>query len=766
MKKGTMSKDKNAKKPASQAISPATGSIRARNKPDHPGIENGVWQELQKVAEGRHHDPFSVLGRHRVKDSEIVRIYMPDVREVYLVDLDVAMNRVPGTDFFTWQGEPGQLSERYRIEWYDNNGTQHLGLDPYSFAPQLSDFDLHLFGEGKHWHAYRLLGAHATTVNQVPGVLFAVWAPNAERISVVGEFNQWDGRRHPMRNRGGSGVWELFLPELHAGTMYKYEIRSKHGQVFLKSDPYGQGFEYRPRTASVVVDKTPFLWQDEEWVAQRKSGAWLHQPLSIYEVHLGSWRRDQNGRFLSYGEIAHRLVDYVKDMGFTHIELLPVTEHPLDASWGYQTTGYFAPTSRFGAPDDFRYFVNHCHRNGIGVIMDWAPAHFPKDSHGLAFFDGGALYEHEDPRRGEHRDWGTLIYNYERNEVRNFLLSSAVFWMEEFHIDGLRVDAVASMLYLDYSRQAGDWVPNRYGGNENLGAVDFLRQLNSVAHGQYPGCLIIAEESTSWPQVTRPTYIGGLGFSMKWNMGWMHDTLHYMQQDPVFRRYHHDKLTFGLMYAFSENFVLPFSHDEVVHGKGSMLNKMPGDDWQRFANLRTLYTLMFTYPGKKLLFMGSEFAQPAEWNFDSQLQWELLESPNHSGVQRLLKDLNSLYRQHSALHYFDFTPEGFDWIDCHDADQSIITYIRKHGDTFLIVVCNFTPVPRHDYRIGVPQPGSYREVLNSDSAYYGGTNVGNLGEITTEDTPWMNQPASLILTVPPLAGIVLQHHNSSALPPP
>ena len=712
--------------------------------------------ELQSIVEARHHDPFSVLGKHRTDGEEVVRVFLPGAKEVFLADIDTAMTRLPNTDLFIWQGPPETVPEHYRLEWYDQLNRQHIDYDPYSFPAQVPDFDLYLFAQGKHWNVYRVLGAHPREVASVSGILFAVWAPNAQRVSVVGDFNHWDGRTHTMRSRGSSGVWELFLPELATDTLYKFEIRAPSGLVFLKSDPYGQSFEFRPRTATKADDASTFTWQDQGWLEQRQSGNWLRQPLSIYEVHLGSWQRGPHNAMLDYRDIAHRLVNYVKEMGFTHIELLPITEHPLDASWGYQITGYFAPTSRFGAPDDFRYFVDHCHRNGIGVIMDWAPAHFPKDSHALAAFDGTALYEHADPRRGEHRDWGTLIYNYGRNEVRNFLLASAVYWLQEFHIDGLRVDAVASMLYLDYSRKAGDWIPNIHGGNENLEAIAFLRELNTVAHAQFPGSLIIAEESTAWPLVTRPTYVGGLGFSMKWNMGWMHDTLYYFSKDPIYRRYNHDQLTFGLMYAFTENFVLPFSHDEVVHGKGSMINKMPGDRWQQFANLRLLYTFMYTYPGKKLLFMGCEFAQDAEWDFDSQLQWHLLDSPAHQGMQRCVKDLNHLYREHKAMHYGDFDNAGFDWIDCHDAEQSIISYLRKADNQYYIVVLNFTPVPRHNYRIGVPQPGSYREVFNSDSGYYDGGNMGNLGEITTDNILWMNKPYSLQLTLPPLAGIILR----------
>jgi len=538
---------------------------------------------------------------------------------------------------------------------------------------------------------------------------------------------------------------------------YKFENRGRHsGTVVVKQDPYARGFESRPRTACTVPEEDRYAWGDQHWMERRKNEDWLQAPMLVYEVHLGSWQRDADGRFLDYRTLAHRLVDYVAQQGFTHIELLPITEHPLDDSWGYQTLGYYAPTSRFGAAEGFRYFVDHCHRNNIGVILDWVPAHFPRDEHSLAQFDGTPLYEHADPKRGEHRDWGTLIFNYGRNEVRNFLLSSALYWLEEFHIDGLRVDAVAaSMLYLDYSREEGDWTPNQYGGRENLEAVDFLRQLNTVVHDQHPGALVIAEESTDWPMVSRPVHLGGLGFSMKWNMGWMHDTLLYFSKDPVHRHYHHDQLTFSILYQFNENFMLPFSHDEVVHGKGSMLDKMPGDEWQRSANLRLLYTYQFTHPGKKLLFMGSEFGHGREWGFDRTLDWGLLDRPQHQGILALVRDLNHLYREASALHQHDFDWTGFAWIDCHDAAQSVLTYLRQSDESTLVVALNFTPVPRYDYHIGVPQSGHYREIFNSDSGYYGGSNVGNGGALVASEEPWMGQPASLKLTLPPLAGVIL-----------
>ena len=714
---------------------------------------------LQLIAEARHHDPFSMLGRHPQGNAERVIVYLPGAVSARLVENDADMQRMADSDFYVWQGPTGSLPDRYQVDWIDDAGHRHIGYDPYCFPVQLGDFDLHLFGEGRHWHAYRFMGAHPHSADGIDGVLFAVWAPNAERVSVVGDFNAWDGRRYPMRVRGGNGIWELFIPGLAAGQLYKYEIRNReHGSVHLKIDPYGRGFEHRPGTAGCIPASDSYRWGDQDWLRERREQDWLHAPLSIYEVHLGSWRRGAHDAFLTYRELAEQLIPYVMAQGFTHIELLPVTEHPLDDSWGYQATGYYAPTSRHGSPDDFRYFVDQCHRHGIGVILDWAPGHFPKDAHALARFDGSALYEHEDPRRGEHRDWGTLIFNYGRNEVRNFLLSSALFWLEECHLDGLRVDAVASMLYLDYSREAGDWLPNMYGGRENLEAIDFLRQLNQVTHGQHPGTMIIAEESTAWPQVTRPAYLGGLGFSMKWNMGWMHDTLVYMSKDPIHRHYQHDQLTFGLLYAFTENFVLPFSHDEVVHGKSSMLHKMPGDEWQQFANLRLLYTYMWSYPGKKLLFMGSEFGQRSEWNFREPLEWPALQYAPHAGVQNLVRDLNRLYRSEPALHRYDFESQGFDWIDCHDSAQSVISYQRRADPDILITALNFTPVVRTQYRLGVPETGRYRVLLNSDSSFYGGSNTGEQ-TLSTDPTPWMGHPCSILLTLPPLAGVILKRET-------
>jgi len=712
---------------------------------------------LLKIIEARHHDPFSILGHHIQGERETVRVYLIGASSVRIGKNGPTLKRIKETDLFEWSGPAGTVDIPYQLHWTDGKGEEHITLDPYQFPPQISEFDLHLFGEGRHWHIYNILGAHPVTVEGVRGVRFATWAPNAERVSVVGDFNQWDGRRHPMAVHGASGVWELFIPGLEPGMLYKFEIRNRDsGEVLVKSDPYGQQFELRPNTAALIRKEEPYLWQDADWLRQRAEADWQHTPMAVYEVHLGSWRRNGEGDFLNYREVAIQLVDYVRELGFTHIELLPVTEHPLDASWGYQTTGYFAPTSRFGTPDEFRFFVDYCHQHGIGVLLDWVPAHFPKDAHAIARFDGTALYEHEDPRRGEHRDWGTLIYNYGRNEVKNFLLASAMYWLEEFHIDGLRVDAVASMLYLDYSREEGDWLPNIYGGNENLEALEFLRELNTVIHGQHPGALVIAEESTSWPQVSRPVWLGGLGFSMKWNMGWMHDTLQYMSKDPIHRHYHHDQLTFGLLYAFTENFMLPFSHDEVVHGKGSMLNKMPGDEWQRFANLRLLYTYMYSYPGKKLLFMGNEFGQGVEWNFAQSLDWYVLDFPLHQGVKKLIADLNHCYRDVPPLHRYEFEQQGFEWLDCHDSDQSVLSYLRKDDHGFVVVVLNFTPVVRHNYRIGVPTPGYYRELVNSDSAHYGGSNIGNGGGVNSEPIPWMGQPHSIELVLPPLAGLILR----------
>lgn len=713
-----------------------------------------VSPNMQRISAAIHHDPFAVLGRHQ----DQLLMYLPQANGAAQLQTDAGpleLHHIPDTDFYTLQASHAP-NNHYRLSWTTAEGHTIERHDPYTFAPQLSEFDLHLFNEGRHWQLYDMLGAHVKEVDGIRGVLFATWAPGAERVSVVGNFNQWDGRAHPMRSRGSSGVWELFIPDLDAGELYKFELRQRTtGSVSVKTDPYGKAFELRPATAAKVTAPVDYAWEDSDWMTRRGNWNWQQAPLSVYEVHLGSWKKSSQGDYLNYRELAHQLVDYVAPLGFTHIEILPIVEHPLDDSWGYQCTGYFAPTSRFGSPNDFRYFVDYLHRHNIGVILDWVPAHFPKDEFALARFDGTALYEHQDPRMGEHKDWGTLIFNYGRNEVRNFLIASALYWLKEFHIDGLRVDAVASMLHLDYSRDEGDWIPNRYGGNENLEAVDFIRELNVQCHGQSPGALVIAEESTAWPQVSGPVYLGGLGFSLKWNMGWMHDSLQYMSKDPIFRQYHHDSLTFGMMYAYSENFQLPFSHDEVVHGKGSMINKMPGDYWQKFANLRLLYTYQFTYPGSKLLFMGCEFGQWSEWADKGQLDWALLDFDSHVGLKQTVADLNHLYRHNPALHEQNYQPEGFSWVDCHDSTQSVLSYLRCGGDQIAVVVLNFTPQPREGYRIGVPQPGYYREAFNSDSAFYGGSNLGNGAGLEAEPIAWMNQPYSVEVTLPPLAGIVL-----------
>ncbi len=717
-------------------------------------LVNKLTEDLIKIIEARHHDPFEILGAHKTGSHTTVTVFLPDTEKALIND-KLVMQRIEGTDVFQWNGESKEVAEHYIINRTNSSGISVHHYDPYNFLPQISEFDLHLFSEGKHWHAYRILGAHAHQVDGIDGVLFATWAPSAQRVSIIGDFNQWDGRKHPMRIRGSSGVWELFIPGLTVGELYKFEIKSNDGSLHSKMDPYGQQSELRPGTASIIAKTSEHEWQDKDWMARREKSDWLHSAHSVYEVHMGSWQRNEVGDFLTYREMADQMVPYVKELGFTHIELLPVTEHPLDISWGYQTTGYFSPTSRFGTPDDFRYFIDQCHQNDIGIILDWVPGHFPKDAHGLARFDGSALYEHADPRQGEHQDWGTYIFNYGRSEVTNFLLSSAFYWLEEFHIDGLRVDAVASMLYLDYSREDGQWVPNQYGGRENLEVIEFLKHMNSVLHQEHPGCLIAAEESTSYPMVSRPAHMGGLGFSMKWNMGWMHDILEYMQQDSIHRRYHHDSLTFGLLYAFTENFVLPFSHDEVVHGKKSMVNKMPGDEWQRFANLRLLYTLMFTYPGKKLLFMGSEFAQGTEWNCEKALDWYVLDYPLHNGMKTLVGDLNKLYTSTPALYRHEFDPHGFEWLDCNDREQSILSYIRKDEENYVISVFNFTPVVRESYRIGVPDLSTYKIILNSDSEYYGGSNTANEFTIQAESIPWSDKPYSIVINLPPLAGIVL-----------
>ncbi|MDP2879169.1 MAG: 1,4-alpha-glucan branching protein GlgB [Sulfuricella sp.] len=716
-----------------------------------------VNPRIKSLLQARLHDPFAFLGTHQANGNWTVRAFAPFSEKLWLQRGDgwEDMQKTDPQGLFEWCGKeapPAPCRLRHL-----QNGVLKTSHDPYSFPSTISEHDLFLFGEGRLYQGYHMLGAQPMESLGIAGVRFAVWAPNAERVSVVGDFNGWDGRIHPMRSLGSSGVWEIFIPELISGSLYKFEIRNRHsGQVLVKADPYAREFELRPNTAARITAPAGHAWQDGAWLEKRKNLDWLHAPFNIYEIHAGSWRRHPDGRFYTWRELAESLVPYVKEMGYTHIELLPISEHPLDESWGYQTTGYFAPTSRHGTPDELRAFVDACHQADIGVILDWVPAHFPQDAWALARYDGTALYEHEDPRLGLHLDWGTHIFNFDRHEVKGFLLSSAHYWLEEFHFDGLRVDAVASMLYLDYSRKAGEWLPNKYGGRENLEAIEFLRQLNIMVHDEFPGALTFAEESTSWPMVSRPVYLGGLGFSMKWNMGWMNDTLTYMQNDPVHRRYHHNELTFGQLYAYTENFVLPFSHDEVVHGKRSLLDKMPGDGWQKFANLRLLLTYQMTYPGKKLNFMGNEMAQGREWRIDGELDWWLLERKQHQGMKSLSRDLNRLYNGLPALHELDFTSEGFAWIDCHDADQSVLSYLRRdRNGSSVAVILNFTPVPRRSYRIGVPRPGLYREIFNSDSLYYGGSNLGNGEGAASENTPWMGYPHSIIITVPPLAGIVL-----------
>ena len=707
-------------------------------------------------------DPHSYLGAHPDGNGGVVvRAFRPAARAVHVLLAGGAradLAAVGPEGVFEGKIDGASLPLDYELEVeYGDDRTFTVG-DPYRFLPTLGDIDLHLVGEGRHEELYEKLGAHVIEHQGVQGTAFAVWAPSARAVSVVGDFNSWDGRLHPMRSLGSSGVWELFLPGVGPGTNYKYEILAQSGELRLKADPVAFATELPPKTASVVFDPE-HEWGDADWVDRRTVTDQLNEPISIYEVHLGSWRLNplEGNRSLNYLELADELSAYAKDMGFTHIELLPVMAHPFSGSWGYQVTGYFAPTPRYGTPDEFRTFVDRLHQNGLGVILDWVPAHFPRDDFALARFDGSALYEHQDPRRGAHPDWGTLVFNYGRNEVRNFLLANALFWLREYHADGIRVDAVASMLYLDYSREEGEWVPNQFGGNEDLDAVAFLKEYNEVVYAREPGVISAAEESTAWPGVSRPTYLGGLGFGFKWNMGWMHDTLAYFEHEPIHRRWHHHELTFSLVYAFTENFILPLSHDEVVHGKGSMLSKMPGDRWQQFANLRALYAFMWAHPGKKLLFMGNEIAQEQEWSEERSLDWHLLEAPGHAGVQSLVRDLNRAYRDTPALYERDYDGTAFWWLEPNDAEASVFAFARIGEDARkpLVFVANLTPIPREGYRVGLPVPGRWRELINTDAGPYGGSGLGNLGGVDTEDVPWMSQYHSAVLTLPPLGAIWL-----------
>jgi 1,4-alpha-glucan branching enzyme len=722
--------------------------------------------ELDTLARREHAEPHAILGAHPGPGGVVVRVLRPAAESVCVKPAkgegrETKLEQIHPVGIFEGTVQDAELPLRYQIEVDYGQAGKFTLYDPYSFPPTIGELDLYLMGEGRHEDLYQKLGAHVREHEGVRGTAFAVWAPSARAVSVVGDFNSWDGRLHAMRSMGAGGVWELFLPEVEPGTRYKYEILSSDGELLLKADPLAQETEVPPKTASVVF-QSQYEWspEDARYLAERREQKPLERPMSIYEVHLGSWRLNplEDNRSLDYLELADELSAYVSDLGFTHIELLPVMAHPFTGSWGYQVTGYFAPTPLFGSPDDLRRFIDRMHSNGVGVILDWVPAHFPRDEFALARFDGTALYEHADPRRGSHPDWGTLVFNYGRHEVRNFLLSNALFWLREYHVDGIRVDAVASMLYLDYSRQPGEWIPNEFGGREDLDAVSFLKEFNEVVHGREPGVISAAEESTAWPGVSRPTYVGGLGFGFKWNMGWMHDTLGYFQEDPIYRRFHHHELTFSLMYAFSENFILPLSHDEVVHGKGSLYNKMAGSDsWQKLANLRALYAYMWAHPGKKLLFMGSELAQEQEWSHERSLDWHLLERPDHAGIQALVRDLNRLYRDEPALWELDSDPAGFWWLEPNDADNNIIAFARasRGGGRVAVFAANLSPVPREHYRLGLPRSAPWREAINTDSSYYGGSDVGNLGGVRPEPIPWHNQPFSAEITLPPLGAIWL-----------
>jgi len=726
--------------------------------------------ELYQIINLAHGNPHHILGMHEVKldgkNALAVRVFMPDVKRITVKDpqdttVGYEMNLVHSDGFYEAIIKNRKTWFRYILTIEDNHGNTWTTYDPYSFLPVVSDLDLHLYGEGTHYEIFEKLGANITTVDGVQGTLFAVWAPNASRVSVVGSFNDWDGRRNPMRILEASGIWELFVPGVSQFDKYKFEIKTYSGDLLLKSDPYAKFAELRPGTASVVYDINNYKWNDKKWMDARKKQHPTEGPMSIYEVHLGSWKRvvEEDNRFLTYREMAEDLVKYVKDMGYTHIELMPVAEHPFDPSWGYQVTGFFAPTSRYGTPDDFKHFVDVCHQNNIGVILDWVPAHFPKDENGLGKFDGTALFEHNDSRQGEHPDWGTYIFNYGRKEVKNFLISNALFWLREYHIDALRVDAVASMLYLDYGKNYGEWVPNEYGGRENIDAVEFIKHLNSIVQHEMPEALIIAEESTAWGGVTADVS-HGLGFGLKWNMGWMNDFLNYISLDPVYRKYHHNELTFSMVYAYTEKFVLVLSHDEVVHGKGSMIGKMKGDDWQKFANLRASYGFMFGHPGRKLLFMGNDIAQYAEWSEAKSIDWHLLEYDSHNKLNRFVKDLNELYKQNDALWANDFDPYGFEWIECNDAASSILSFVRKgkKDDNLLVFVCNFTPVTRA-MRVGVPRGGKYQEILNSDNEIYGGSGVVNSQILEAEKSNYNGREYSVEINVPPLGVAVFRYEK-------
>ena len=720
------------------------------------------------LIEARHCDPFRILGIRSLEGGFLARVLRPDASEVsVIIDSKGAkpqkLTRVDEHGLFEGEIKGFREGMSYTLDLSGHDGRQWKERDAYSFGPVLGEMDIYLFNEGTHYDVHKVLGAHVKLIDDLPGVHFSVWAPSAQRVSVVGDFNNWDGRVHQMRKLLPSGIWEIFLPGVHEGAHYKFEIRSAHGDVSLKTDPYAFFAQHGLETGCMVFDLGRYTWNDTEWMRQRSQVDSYNSPMSIYEVHIGSWQRipEEGNRSLSYLELGDRLIPYVKEMGFTHIELMPVMEHPFDGSWGYQVVNYYAPTSRFGNPDEFRNFVDRCHQEGIGVILDWVPGHFPKDAHGLARYDGSCLYEHEDPRLGEHQDWGTLIFNYGRNEVKNFLIGNALFWLEEYHIDGLRVDAVASMLYLDYSRKAGEWIPNCFGGRENLEAISFLKRCNEVCYERHPNVALIAEESTAWPGVSKPTYTGGLGFGFKWNMGWMNDSLRYISKDPIHRKFHQGEITFSMLYAFQEHFILVLSHDEVVHGKGSLINKMPGDDWQKFANCRMFLAWMWAHPGKKLIFQGIEFGQFSEWKHDASLDWHLTDQHLNGGLRRLLQHLNWLYTHEPAFFELDDSYEGYEWINFEDAENTMWSFMRKSrtGERIIFVV-NATPVTRANYRVGVPQWGFYEEILNTDAETYGGGNVGNYGGVQANaDWSWQKQPHSIEINVPPLSVVAFKLQN-------